>query len=418
MRFWYRLLLIILFPTLIYSQKDNFTTDSGFSIDSTNWLHSDDEIRSYVYALIDNSNTTILGGNITSIFHEQVDSVWIIYKIENLLIDSVFSKDGLFRLPVSINNKINLIELNFRHPDYHTFDTSFIYSTSGPVILSINLYPKYKILLRGRVYAGNLPIEGVKVLIREKEAVYELETRGCFYDKENYWNCLYNGMFKQDLIIQNAADSIQLSFEREGMKPLSIGMVLRDYTGELLNIKMKYALKISDHLNNCFGLKMSFPFLTFNKNWFVDMTYYRTLNKKSLDRISLGIDANLLLSPVSESDTTFQNNTTTFDTSYISGYIGPSILFWFRKSDKRYFSAYAGLTAGIGIDDGDLFIQPFIGTRIFIDFNKAISVEFRHTPYDLDVVHYSFNAYGNAYRSKKTEKFKEYLLDIGIQIVF
>jgi len=417
-KFCFRLLFILFLPTLVYSQEDNFYADSGFVNNSVVKEFTNEEIHAYVFGLVDSSTKSIIGGNITSIFHEQVDSTWIIFTIDKLKTDSLFSRDGLFRIPIEDGKKEKLIELKFRRSDYHLFDTSLIVKSSGSEILSILLIPKFKISLRGRVFAGNLPLDGVKVSIRENDKIYLMETRGCFYDKENYWNCLYNGMFKQDLIVENSNDSINLSFEKAGMKPLSVGMVLADYSGDIMEVKMKYTSKLPVQTNNCLSLKLAFPFISSNSDWLIDLSYYRTLKIKNLNRISVGLDASLILSPVSVSDTTFLNNTATFDTSYISGYVGPSILFWLIRPENRYFSTYAGLTAGIGLDDGDFFFQPFIGTRIFVDFNKSISIELRHVSYDLEIVRYTFNAYGNAYRSTTLENFQDYLLDVGIQIVF
>jgi hypothetical protein len=417
-KYCFRLLFFIFLPTLVCAQENDFQVDSGFVGDNTSRIFTDEEIKAYIFEPTDTAKNSIIGGSAISIFHERIDSIWITYIIDESKTDSIFSANGLFRIYLGNVKKDKLLDLKFRHPDYHFFDTTVIVKPLEHTILPVQMAPKFKISLRGRVYAGNLPLEGVKVNIREKEKSYLMETRGCFYDKENYWNCLYDGMFKQDLTLDNSQDSIYLSFERLGMKPLSYGMVLSDYTGDIMDVKMKYDSKLPVRSYNCFNLKIAFPFMTSNADWFIDLAYYRTFTKKFFDRISIGLDANMILSPISITDTTFLDNTGSFDTSYISGYIGPSMLFWLRRPENRYFSTYAGITAGIGLDDGAFFFQPFIGTRVFIDFNKAISIELRHASYDLDVVHYTFNPYGNAYRRKELEDFEDYLLDIGIHIVF
>jgi hypothetical protein len=414
----YRSLLILLLPTFVLSKNNDFGANTISINESSNLVASDKDISSFVLTSLDSANNAFIEGNITSIFHEQVDSVWIKYKIEKLTEDSIFSIDGLFRIPVGDMKKDRLIELEFKHPEFHIIDTSIVISSSFTPKLNIQLIPKYKISLRGRVFAGNIPIQGVKVQINLMDKTYQLETRGCYYDSEKYWNCLYDGMFKQDLILDNSTDSIKLVFEKSGMKPLAFGMVLSDYSGDIINVKMKYASKLSVQPNNCLNLKLTFPFLSIENNWFVDLAYYRMLKGKFLNRFSIGLDANLLLTPISVSHHTFGENTATFDTSYFTGTVGPSVLFWIVKPENRYFSTYAGLTAGIGLENGDFSVQPFLGTRVFIDFNKAISLELRQISYDIDVVHYTFNPYGNAFKSSVTEEFMDYLLSVGIQIIF
>jgi hypothetical protein len=417
-KFCYWLILTIIIPTYAYSQESFLGIDEGFS------LNADGE-KSYRIQNFDSSLETTdslansaLRGSISSIFHEVIDSVWVKYKIEKSGYDSILALNGHFQILLNNLKKERLIELEFKHPEFHVFDTSFLIFPLKVQNITINLTPKFKISLRGRVYAGNLPVQGVKVKILLKNKIYQVDTKGCYYDAENYWNCLYDGMFKQDLILDSSTDSIKVLLDKEGMMPRTYGMVLSDYTGDIIDIKMKYASKLSSLPKNCMSLKLSFPFLTIENNWLVDLSYYRMLNGIYLNRFSMGIDANLLLTPVSVSHTTFRNNSATFDTSYFSGYVGPSLLFWIIKPDKRYFSTYVGLTSGMRLNDGNLFIQPFIGSRIFIDFNKAVSIELRNASYDLDVVHYTFNPFGNAYRTIESENFNDFMLDIGLQIAF
>ena len=57
-----------------------------------------------------------------------------------------------------------------------------------------------------------MPLEGVDVEIRHGMEKYTMQTKGCYYDKDNYWNCLYDGMFKMELTTTDPGDSIFISF--------------------------------------------------------------------------------------------------------------------------------------------------------------------------------------------------------------
>jgi len=267
-----------------------------------------------------------------------------------------------------------------------------------------------------------MPLEGVKVDIRNENKIYQMVTRGCFYDKEDYWNCLYDGMFKKDLTFENPSDSIVISFNKEGMKPLTIGMPVKEFTGDIMQVKMKYTSKLPKLSSSGLSLKLGFPFTTSENDWFIDLAYYRSLKIKNFNRLSIGLNANMLLTTVTSkvsSDSTFPGLAVSEgDSSYISWFIGPSLLFWIFPPDNRYFSTYIGLTGAYSLNKKNFSLQPFIGTRVFLDFNKAISIELRHVSYDLDVVQHTFNPYGNAYRNSQLTEFKEYIVDIGIQIVF
>jgi len=411
----FQILFILLSLEFIYSQEFH----SGLTtMNVETYGKGNKNVEShFVYSLI-NSDSLIINGTVTSIFHEQVDSACIFYSSKKNIWDSLLSTNGQFRLKINEKNNDGTVELKFKHPDYYLFDTVFSFSSASIINLSVQLVPKYKISLRGRVFSGSLPLEGVDVEISKKGETYKLQTLGCYTDEEDYWNCLYNGMFRQEIVLDNKSDSIHFKFEKEGLKPLLMGMTLEDYTGDIMEVKMKYASKIAFQPKNCLGIKIAFPFTTLKNNWFIDLFYYYTFEKKYFDRVSVGVEGNFLITSISKTYNTFPGQEATFDTSYISTFIGPSALFWLRRPENRYFSTYAGLTGSIEINDGRIGLQPFIGTRIFADINKAISLEIRHVSYRLNVAEYSFNPYGNSIHNQSSEIFNDLIIDIGLQIVF
>jgi hypothetical protein len=421
-KYCFHLVFLVTVSCFCYSQDENEYPSSGFDEkDNTSYQKSytEKEIRDYVLEIGKGTKSIPIGGLVASIFHEPVDSVRISLHIDNLLKDTILCYQGLFRMVVDEKDNGKKIRLNFIHPDYYPFDTSFICNTEKPVLLSIKLNPRFKISLRGRVYAGNMPLEGVRVEIRNKYHLYQMVTRGCFYDKDDYWNCLYDGMFKQDLTFDKPTDSVVILLNKEGMKPLSIAMPAKEFSGDILNVKMKYSSKLPVQSKNNLSLKLGFPFSSTENDWFIDLTYFRSLKIKSFNRLMGGFDVNMILTTVSVSHPTFPGlQESVSDSSYISGFAGPSLIFWLTPPENRYFSTYAGANAAFSLNKKGFAFQPYVGTLVFLDLNKAISIELRHVSYELDVVHYEFNPYGNAFRKAELKEFNEFLLNIGIQIVF
>lgn len=378
-----------------------------------------EQLNEYVLSQQYIENEELIGGQISSIFHEVVSDAIISIKIQGQHTDSVKTKNGLFVLHNRSADKEGLLNIKITHPDYYSIDSSFLYYQSGPIVLSFELTPKHKILLRGRVFAGNLPIAEANIEIIHADKTYSLKTLGCFSDDEGYWNCLFNGMFKQELIGGDPSDSIDLFITSKGMKPLHTGMIFSEYSGELMHIKVKYASKLSEIPSNNFHLKLGFPFATSDHDWFVDISYYRLFNKTNLKRFAWGVDGNMYVSSVSVSYPTLSGlDLAKVDSSYITGFLGPSLLFWILSPDRRRFSTYAGCTFAIQFNNPQLVFQPFIGTRYFMDMNKALSLEFRYSEYTRDITHYEFNPYGNAVSYIKSEHFIKFHVNLGIQVVF
>ena len=416
------LCILLCFSIRCFSQVNEIWPDIGFNDQDTIASYkpiSQKEIEKYVLAIRLNQNIGIIGGYVSSIYHEPVDSAKIYLQINGKVIDTLFSLNGLFRTTISPAYNDSVIVISIRHPEYYLFDTTFICNTTIPIIQNINLKPKFKILLRGRVYAGTMPLEGVSVKIKQNNKEYKTTTLECFNDKENYWNCLFFGMFKQELIADNPSDSIYLTLEKEGLKPLKLGMKFGEYSGEIMDLKMKYSSRLMKKYSNDCNLKFAFPFISTQGDWFTGLSYYRLINISNFRRVALGIDANLAISTIKTNYSTFPGlGEARVDSSYLSFFIGPSVLLWLLDPDRRYFSTYAGCTFALNTNDNTFGIQPFLGTRVFLDFNKALSLEIRYVSYNLDVMHYTFNPYGNAYSYSMNEKFDELLVNIGVQVLF
>ncbi|MBA7552349.1 hypothetical protein ES705_44910 [subsurface metagenome] len=421
-KFFSQVIALLYFSVIGFSQVDEIWLDSGFEKNDSVRLHqplTDDQIKEYVLSRYTDRQAGLIGGQVSSIYHELVDSAVITIEIEGEHIRSIVANHGLFSLSIKQTHKNKLLDVTITHPDFHSYDTSLVFAGSDPVVLSVEMTPRYKILLRGRVFAGNVPLEGAGVEIKHDGKTYNLITRGCFYDDEDYWNCLFDGMFKLELTANDSSDSIYLTINKEGMKQLNTGMIFKEYKGEIMQLKMKYTSKLPVIPVNNLNLKLAFPFTSLDNDWYVNLTYYRLLNKTNLKRFAIGIDGNMYVSTISVSHNTLNGlDPVSSDSSYITGFIGPSVLFWLISPDRRKFSTYVGCTFSVQLNKPQLVFQPFIGTRFFVDINKALSLEIRYASYDRDIVHYNFNYYGNAERYTVSKHFDIIHLNLGVQVVF
>ncbi len=403
-----------------YSQMDEIWLESdpyNFSDTSIINFYTPVQVEEYMQSIAYKTDEILIGGYINSIFHESIDSVKIIVKVDNHVIDSVFTVNGLFNIALKKTGK--LIDLSLVHPDYHSIDTSLLFPESGITTVYLAMRPKYKILLRGRVYAGNIPLEGVEVEIKLVEKIFNLTTRGCYYDKDDYWNCLFDGMFKLNLTTDNPNDSIYIQLSKNGMETYKKGMTVNEYSGEIMYMKMKYEKILPVVPYNNFNFKLSFPVLSFKDDWFMALSYYRLINTHSLKRFAYGFDANMYITTVRVTHNTFWGlEPSTVDSTYINAFVGPSLLVWLIPPEKRKFSTYTGCTFAYNFSKPALIFQPFIGTRFFLDINKAISFEIRYCEYKADIVHYVFNPYGSAFTYSVERTFSKLHANLGIQIVF
>jgi hypothetical protein len=274
-RIFFQLFIILLLSFNSFSQTDETRSNNKLTKSDTTVSYiaiSHAEIEKYVQALKKDTGYIILGGYVTSIYHEPIDKALICIQVEGKIIDSLITSVGLFRTSISSEYFGKRLKLMVRNSEFHDYDTSFVWNNKITVVDYINLIPRIKILLRGRVYGGSLPLSGVNVDIWHNKEELKTVTLDCYTDNEKYWNCLFLGMFKQELVADNPLDSIYLTFEKDGMKPMRLGMTIGDYSGEILDLKMKYASKLTRCYLNDINLNFGFPYTTGLGDWFVGLS--------------------------------------------------------------------------------------------------------------------------------------------------
>jgi hypothetical protein len=379
---------------------------------------SDNDILNYIQTSDTNGSDYFIGGQISSIFHEQLDSIKIEVKYEGKKYIYVSALNGLFNVPVYTEEKNIPVELSIVEKDYHVYDTFLILKKKSNIpILRINLIPKYKILLRGRIFAGNLPLEDVDVTIKHNDQIIKTKTLGCYYDSENYWNCLFNGMYKTEISADDPSDSLYLSFAKNGYKTTRVSMQFKNYNGSILNYKLRYADTLSQFPKNNLNLQLAFP-VWLSNDWFVSLKYYRAFNIGEFSRLALGAEAVLLISQLKQEFPTFQGaDIARVDSFYYTPFLGPSVLIWLTNPMARKFSTCIGNSFNVNLNSGKLSMQPFIESRYFLDMNKSVGIEVRYLGTELEKVNYTFNPYGNAIPSISTIRKEKLVVSIGIQVV-
>ena len=360
-------------------------------------------------------------GHVTNIFYEAVDSVMITIKdIEtNNNISSCYTdQNGYFDFEIDSYYYNKNIILSCYKIDYHPYEVNIKIDFSIKN-LSITLNPRYKILLKGRIYINSTPLENVSVEIIHDTNNYKLTTLGCYYDDENYWNCLYYGMFKIDLITDNPENPVKIICNKKGYKPIYYEFKFSEYKGDILKFKMKYADTVPDLGKNNIHFKFTNPF-TDNSRWFLNFSYYRNINIKNFNRLYFGAEFALNSKTISVIIDGLPQylNFITYDTAYINYFVGPSVLIFFTRPEKRYFSSYGSVGFLYSSASNNFIVQPSIGTRIILDMQKSLTLEVRYLHYNLKVKNYIFNYYGDATPYYKTIIDKSLIIKAGLQINF
>ncbi|UCH15359.1 MAG: hypothetical protein JSV22_05175, partial [Bacteroidales bacterium] len=368
----------------------------------------------------DTISKSYIAGQVLNIFNEPVDNVLIISSLPGFK-DSLYCDfNGFFRIYLPDEKylpgqKINIMFIN---KDYRLYDTTFVYSDLYKnALLKVTLTPKYKILVKGRIMAGNMAIENVDVTITHDNNSYKLKTLGCYYDDEDYWNCLYQGMFKHEVVTENPDDTVFLHFSKPGFKSQKHKFRFADYSGELIKYKMKYADSIPEMPFNNFSLKLAYP-LNKESGWFLDLSYYRLFKIGNFNRLAAGIDISVLTLRETVEQNTFSGLESSFDTTYINGMAGPSVLIYLTKPNLRRFNTYAGSTFAFTFSSAEFVYQPFAGVRFFIDMNKSVSVEIKYLAYHFNAKRYRFNYLGNAESYTINKSDERLIVNLGLQICF
>jgi hypothetical protein len=363
----------------------------------------------------------IIEGLIENNFHEIIDNVEVLATTKDYSTRTYSDSSGLFTIKFPAESAITTknIHLSFLRNDYHPLDTNIVIAKQGFIEkLNIILIPKFKILLKGRIFAGNTLLEDVNVNIRYQNESSQLKTMKCYTDEEKYWNCLYLGMFKTEIVTENPEDSIYLLFSKPGFKSQSYKLRFADYSGDILKFRMKYADTIPDLPFNNLNLKLTYP-LGKNSGWFLGLSFYGRLNSPIFERFRPGMEISLSSHKRSTSLNTLPGVTETkFDTVYTSFFVGPSFLFYLTKPYIRRFSTYLGSTFSIALNRGEFVLQPFLGPRYFIDMRKSICLDFRYISYSLNAKKYTFTYNGNAAGINEIVNVKRMLINVGVQINF
>lgn len=360
-----------------------------------------------------------ISGYVKNIFYETIDSVLVILKnpVDEKIISTCYTNiDGFFTIEADKKYYNENLKLICTKIDYRYFET-YVKLDSNLINLNINLTPRYKILLKGRIYIQSTPLENVNVKIIFDTNTYNLTTLGCYYDDENYWNCLYYGMFKTELITENPDDTIKIMCNKSGYKPLYYTLKFSEYDGTILKLKMKYADSIPDLGKNNFHLKFTNPFGN-NSRWFLNFSYYRNIKFNKFNRLYLGgeFSLNTKTMQVSIDGLPQYLNFISYDTSYMNYFIGPSALLSITKPERRYFSSYISLGFLYSSANNNFILQPSLGTKIFLDMQKSLTIELRYLNYDLKIKNYIFNYYGDAIPYYKIITDKSIIFTFGLQI--
>src|SRR4030042_3840969 len=223
-------------------------------------------------------------------------------------------------------------------------------------------------------------------------------------------------MFKTEIIADNPEDSIYLSFSKSGFKPQSYRLRFADYSGDILKFRMKYADTVPDLPGNNLSFKLSYP-IGKSSGWFLGLSLYSKLNYDMLNRLRPGMEITMSTCNRSISLNTLPGaSETKFDTVYTNFFIGPSLLFFLTKPHIRRFSTYLGSTFSLALRGGEFVLQPFLGSRYFIDMRKSVCLDLRYISYGLNAKNYSFIYNGNAISDNEDISVKRILINIGIQI--
>ncbi len=408
-------LLVFLFNIIVVQL---FTQDPEKYLSPVSLIRISDAVncRNYHDSLSAVFSDELLTGYIYSNLHETLPNTVFSYSFENdSLIELETDKNGRFFIPLISGSKN--IRFKVILPKYHPFDTLFTIPPDEKSGFPVFITAKNRILLRGRVYVSNMPEPETNIIITHGKEVFTTQTSGCYTDAENYWNCLYLGMFRQEIIFDDPTDTITIKFEKDGYQSMESQLQIKDYSGSVDTYKLKYArnLKKFPHNNIALGLGH-----TFSNTWNVELSYLYMLTLGDFDRLGIGIDANFILDKLQSEYSAIENmpdaSTETFYPTFL---LGPMINLSLTAPSKRYFNTYTGVATYYNFNQHNLSLQPYLASKFYVDINKALFVKINYLlNYTLSVKQYEFNNFGSAYESESKESFKRLLLNIGLLVSF
>lgn len=420
---YYLLLGLFFFSISIHSQ-----VITGFDNEEKNMLllralPDTTQLNDYYDSLYNQLNTKLLTGYIISTYNEPVPNTLIKYSFSENNFDTIRS-DSIGRFYIRIDeSSTDKIHIQIRDKKYQQFDTTLTETIIPKNHLPVILTPRYEIALRGRLYVGSLATENVDVTIIHKSDTTNLTTRDCYVDDENYWNCLYRGMFMHIINFDDPDDTVKMTFNKPGFIEKSIAIKVSDYDGSVLPVKLEYSDLLNIFPTHNIAMKYAPPF---TDAWSVALNYTHILQIGNFNRLALGFEAIMLSTEVQTETPTFpyvNSSDSTFivgysDTTYNTGMFTPQFTFWITDPQLRFISVYAGVGFPFTIPNNKFYIQPYLGGRIYLDLNKALIIEAKYVNYEIDVVKYEFNPYGPTTRTANSQTFNQLLLNLGLQVSF
>ena len=404
-------LIISFISVAVYCQ----VPETGFddSTDSDKKTFKNSQFNQFADSLLGTSKQILVLG-IKSQYRDFVDSAMVFINNNH----ASYPGNGYYVVAFSGNSTSKNIKVKIDHPEYYILDTLISRSAIKDSRIVLELKPKFKITLRGRVYTANTPLENVDVDILFLEDTLRVKTRDCYYDAEDYWNCLYHGMFKQDISVENPHDSVKVILHKPGYITQHYYIKFDEYNGQILNFRLDFDNYLPKVYRHNLSLKFTFPIIS-ESNWFAGFCYLYTLKLNKFNRLALGAEGAIFVKDYQYTYATFNGaENAEVDTSYLLGFAGPSAVFWITNPQLRKFSLYTGASYSYMFSNSSMIFQPFIGGRMFIDLNKAISFDVRYLKYDLDVLNYNFNPYGKLESYMKTENYEDIMISIGLHIGF
>lgn len=323
--------------------------------------------------------------------------------------------DSLGRFFIRHRSEITQVRLTIAQLDYHLLDT-IIALSPNPKPLTIHLIPKYKVVIKGRIYSGNLPLEDVSVKIQHNSQTFSLKTLGCYTDSENYWNCLYNGMYKQAVGFENPNDTVHITFTKKGYRNHKLSMAIGEYDGDIIPTKLRYEKHLAIYPKHNIGINFG---LSFNQAFAVNLQYTYQLQMGNFNRLAIGLDGSLINQKVEDELPTFEGLSPTQATSYYNiACIGPVLDMSLTKPTNRYLNIHAGLVGAVFIPNQQFSLQPYLFGKVYIDINKAFVWQVKYMNYTIDQTAYQFNAYGKAFESAYEEQYSDIFCSVGLTVSF
>ncbi len=418
----------LILATFVFTTNLFCQTNTGFDQQSLDpgeiyQVPDIDQMDLFLESLINEHGQDILTGYSYSVFAEPVSDAGLEYSV---------SGDVFYPLKCDATGKFFIqlkeelppkVHIRSTDKNYHPFDT-LVNLSGNKNHIAVELSPRHKIVIRGRVYIGSLAAENIDVDIIHLADTFRLKTLGCYLDNEDYWNCLYRGMFKQPIIFDTPEDSVKVTVRKNGFLQYNKSLSVSGYDGTVLPLKLEYdrfLVKFPKH-----NLSLKFVPPVFNL-WLFGIDYTYTPKIGNFSRIGIGFESAMLISNIESKlntspdaqplpDSILQKNY--FDSTYNFGYFMPHLTFWLTNPERRAYSLYTGIGAPFTIPGNKIYLQPYLGGRFYLDINKAFLFEIKYLTYDLEVKNYYFNLSGNATEKIENQHFNKLVFALGLQISF